>query len=165
MDSTRSFFPKIWPGRCLKSRFFLSTREPDVLAICLFYTFLLLLTRRIELYEISTWLKPRVHELKGKKHDFWKKDADFRKLENLCRQEKNDCAKTRTGIGLKFWPSVCVLMYAMYTSFQRCTTIFAVSGTVNVAVIFTFAHCICTLSLMIDHANHLCKGVMLFSNP
>ena len=68
MDSTRSFFPKIWPGRCLISRFFLSTREPDVLAICLFYTFLLLLTRRIELYEISTWLKPRVHELKGKKN-------------------------------------------------------------------------------------------------
>ena len=77
--------------------------------------------------------------VKGKKTWLLKKDADFRKLENLCRQEKNDCAKTRKGIGLKFWPSVCALMYAMYTSFQRCTTIFAVSGTVYVAVIFTFA--------------------------
>ena len=38
-------------------------RKPGDLAVCLYYNILLLFERRIDLYEISKRLKPRVHEL------------------------------------------------------------------------------------------------------
>ena len=49
-----------------KTRFLLLTRKPGDLAVCLCYIILLLLERRIDLYEISIRLNPRVHELDGK---------------------------------------------------------------------------------------------------
>ena len=117
MDSTRSFFPQNFAWPVLKITFFPLALKPEGLATYLFYTILLLLIRRKKLYKISIWLKPRVHELKRKK------------------------TKTWTGIGLKFLLSNCVLMYAMYTNFQGCTTIFAVSGAVHIAAIFIVADC------------------------
>ena len=102
MDTTRSFFPQNFAWPVLKITFFLLTREPEDLAICLFYTILLLLIKQIELYKIRICLKPRIHELKRKKHHLRKKRRTTQKTENLCRQEKIDCAKTRAVIGLKF---------------------------------------------------------------
>ena len=49
-----------------KTRFLPLTRKPGDLAVCLCYIILLLLERRIDLYEISIRLNPRVHELDGK---------------------------------------------------------------------------------------------------
>ena len=67
MDSTRSFFPQNFAWPVLKITFFPLALKPEGLATYLFYTILLLLIRRKKLYKISIWLKPRVHELKGKK--------------------------------------------------------------------------------------------------
>ena len=67
MDSTRSFFPQNFAWPVLKITFFPLALKPEGLATYLFYTILLLLMGRKKLYEISIWLKPRVHELKGEK--------------------------------------------------------------------------------------------------
>ena len=44
-------------------RFLPVATKPGDLAVCLYYNILLLFERRIDLYEISKRLKPRVHEL------------------------------------------------------------------------------------------------------
>ena len=49
-----------------KSCFFLLTREPEVLALCLFYTIISVSSNAAEWYNISIWLDPQVSELGGK---------------------------------------------------------------------------------------------------
>ena len=61
------FFPKNFAWPVLKITFFPLTLKPEGLATYSFYTILLLLIRRKKMYKISIWLKPRVHDLKGKK--------------------------------------------------------------------------------------------------
>ena len=56
------FFPKTFAWPVLKITFFPLTHKPEGLATYLFYTIQLLLIRRKKFYEISIWLKPRVHE-------------------------------------------------------------------------------------------------------
>ena len=47
-------------------------RKPGDLAVCLYYIILLLLERRIDLYEISIRLDPRVSKLGGENVIFFK---------------------------------------------------------------------------------------------
>ena len=81
-----------------KSCFFLLTREPEVLALCLFYTITSVLSNAGEWYNISIWLDPQVSELGGKNMIFEEFSTDQNTCKNVDLRVSSSAARVQAGV-------------------------------------------------------------------